>query len=315
MKIYLSADCHRLKGCSQFKLTLMIKKMSLSAEKSDDEELDIKPEKGIGSQGKGDDGKDPRRPKRPRTILTTQQRRAFKASFEVSSKPCRKVRQSFKSVFFFFKCCMVCVWGNSGLDADHEPYSSLTNKILKLKKSPPPQSRALKWRAAFCSVLTEAGWCNAVRLHQMSHWDRRTASIAGALKQPLQPVQGFEEAISPKKDHCVHSTFTEIKANQKGSVPVGKCGRRIKEEKYFRVLWSFLFCFVFVCDSENIMSGFQVRETLAAETGLSVRVVQVWFQNQRAKVRAITVCVLKKKQKNQPCSILVQLINHHNYVC
>lgn len=64
----------------------------LSAEKSDDEELDIKPEKGIAGQGKGDDGKDPRRPKRPRTILTTQQRRAFKASFEVSSKPCRKVR-------------------------------------------------------------------------------------------------------------------------------------------------------------------------------------------------------------------------------
>lgn len=63
------------------------------AEKSDDEELDIKPEKGIGGPGKGDDGKDPRRPKRPRTILTTQQRRAFKASFEVSSKPCRKVRR------------------------------------------------------------------------------------------------------------------------------------------------------------------------------------------------------------------------------
>ncbi|XP_072104398.1 LIM/homeobox protein LMX-1.2 isoform X1 [Mobula birostris] len=34
------------------------------------------------------------RSKRPRTILTTQQRRAFKASFEVSSKPCRKVRET-----------------------------------------------------------------------------------------------------------------------------------------------------------------------------------------------------------------------------
>uniref|UniRef100_A0A3P9AF10 LIM homeobox transcription factor 1, beta b n=1 Tax=Esox lucius TaxID=8010 RepID=A0A3P9AF10_ESOLU len=64
------------------------------SEKSDDEDLDIKQEKGTGGPGKADDGKDPRRPKRPRTILTTQQRRAFKASFEVSSKPCRKVRET-----------------------------------------------------------------------------------------------------------------------------------------------------------------------------------------------------------------------------
>lgn len=34
-----------------------------------------------------------RGPKRPRTILTTQQRRAFKASFDVSPKPCRKIRE------------------------------------------------------------------------------------------------------------------------------------------------------------------------------------------------------------------------------
>ena len=41
--------------------------------KSEDEDGDMKPAKGQGSQskGSGDDGKDPRRPKRPRTILTT----------------------------------------------------------------------------------------------------------------------------------------------------------------------------------------------------------------------------------------------------
>lgn len=43
---------------------------------------------------------DSKRPKRPRTILTTQQRRTFKASFEVSSKPCRKVQQIPCSKYF-----------------------------------------------------------------------------------------------------------------------------------------------------------------------------------------------------------------------
>ncbi|TTL72953.1 GEM-interacting protein [Bagarius yarrelli] len=58
--------------------------------KSEDEEG------GSSSMGgkTGDDSKEHKRSKRPRTILTTQQRRAFKASFEVSSKPCRKVRET-----------------------------------------------------------------------------------------------------------------------------------------------------------------------------------------------------------------------------
>ncbi|XP_072347334.1 LIM/homeobox protein LMX-1.2 [Scyliorhinus torazame] len=59
--------------------------------KSEDEEAEQ-----LGQlQSKGsEEGKDHKRSKRPRTILTTQQRRAFKASFEVSSKPCRKVRET-----------------------------------------------------------------------------------------------------------------------------------------------------------------------------------------------------------------------------
>lgn len=39
----------------------------------------------------GDDGDGSKGPKRPRTILTTSQRRKFKASFEINPKPCRKV--------------------------------------------------------------------------------------------------------------------------------------------------------------------------------------------------------------------------------
>ncbi|XP_068561621.1 LIM/homeobox protein LMX-1.2-like [Cebidichthys violaceus] len=64
------------------------------SDKSEDEDLDVKSEK-CPAAGKGsNDSKDPRRPKRPRTILNTVQRRAFKASFDVSSKPCRKVRET-----------------------------------------------------------------------------------------------------------------------------------------------------------------------------------------------------------------------------
>ncbi|KAI4548699.1 hypothetical protein MG293_001029 [Ovis ammon polii] len=60
--------------------------------KSDDEESLCKSAHGAG-KGASEDSKDHKRPKRPRTILTTQQRRAFKASFEVSSKPCRKMKK------------------------------------------------------------------------------------------------------------------------------------------------------------------------------------------------------------------------------
>ncbi|XP_039984767.1 LIM homeobox transcription factor 1-alpha [Xiphias gladius] len=63
--------------------------------KSDDDEVEEEEESGraTGRRSRSDD-LESKRPKRPRTILTTQQRRTFKASFEVSSKPCRKVRET-----------------------------------------------------------------------------------------------------------------------------------------------------------------------------------------------------------------------------
>lgn len=62
--------------------------------KSNDEDEEVEEESGriAGRKVKSDDVES-KRPKRPRTILTTQQRRTFKASFEVSSKPCRKVKK------------------------------------------------------------------------------------------------------------------------------------------------------------------------------------------------------------------------------
>ena len=40
-------------------------------------------------------------------------------------------------------------------------------------------------------------------------------------------------------------------------------------------------------DSGGEKPSRKVREKLAAETGLTARVVQVWFQNQRAKVKKV----------------------------
>ena len=49
-----------------------------------------------------------------------------------------------------------------------------------------------------------------------------------------------------------------------------------------------------ICKLIDFFIGLKVREALAKETGLSVRVVQVWFQNQRAKMKK-----LQRKAKNE----------------
>ncbi|XP_037530625.1 LIM homeobox transcription factor 1-alpha [Nematolebias whitei] len=66
--------------------------LSSDTGKSDDDEEE-ESARTAGRRGRADNP-DSKRPKRLRTILTTRQRHAFKASFEVSSKPCRKVRET-----------------------------------------------------------------------------------------------------------------------------------------------------------------------------------------------------------------------------
>lgn len=203
-KIYLSADCHWLKGCSRFKLVLMIQKNDSLCRKKwwwgvghQARERHRRPGEGGWWEGSQEAQKTANHPDHS---TETGLQGLLWGVLETLQKGKRTLEGFLTTVWRKFSNVWNIPWSALGvmahgyLNSNHEPYSSFTNKILKLKKSSPPQSGALKWPAAFCSALTEAGWCNAVRLHQMSYWDRRTASIAWALKQALQPVQGFEEA-------------------------------------------------------------------------------------------------------------------------
>lgn len=104
--------------------------------KSDDEESLCKSAHGAG-KGATEDGKDHKRPKRPRTILTTQQRRAFKASFEVSSKPCRKVRRDAGSRGTRAHFC----WSPGSLGASTGTLGQGSGRLLSLCRWPRPGGR------------------------------------------------------------------------------------------------------------------------------------------------------------------------------
>lgn len=71
-------------------LNLEFSPLGKSDEEEEEEEEEVESERVKGRRIRSEE-LESKRPKRPRTILTTQQRRTFKASFDVSSKPCRKV--------------------------------------------------------------------------------------------------------------------------------------------------------------------------------------------------------------------------------
>uniref|UniRef100_A0A672I6S9 LIM homeobox transcription factor 1-alpha n=1 Tax=Salarias fasciatus TaxID=181472 RepID=A0A672I6S9_SALFA len=153
------------------------------SDKSEDE--DVKSEKYTsGEKGGSDDGKDPRRSKRPRTILTTQQRRAFKASFEVSSKPCRKVRETLAAETGL-TVRVVQVW--------------FQNQRAKMKKLARRQQQQQQQQEQHSSQRPGRGVCTQGMLGHVE-------ALLGSFSEPLCPDQqqlltvdhrGFSDPFQP----------------------------------------------------------------------------------------------------------------------
>ncbi|KAH0628967.1 hypothetical protein JD844_010643 [Phrynosoma platyrhinos] len=96
-------------------------------------------------------------------------------------------------------------------------------------------------------------------------------------------------AISPAPTESVKSE------DEDGSHPHSKGGEEGKDHKRSKRPRTILT----TQQRRAFKASFEVRETLAAETGLTVRVVQVWFQNQRAKEHPYSSLQMKKIARRQ----------------
>ncbi|MEQ2186387.1 hypothetical protein GOODEAATRI_027968, partial [Goodea atripinnis] len=139
--------------------------------KSENETLDVKSEKLLAAEKRSDDSKDPRRPKRPRTILTTKQRRAFKASFDVSSKPCRKVSKLLGSEPYKVAASQHTLSGGAvessqKIPLQVEPFEDPQKVEMLLTFFKIAKLLELRWRS---SSMCTPGNLNAVQPLQTSH--------------------------------------------------------------------------------------------------------------------------------------------------
>lgn len=121
-----------------------------------------------------------RGPKRPRTILNTQQRRAFKASFDVSPKPCRKVRETLaKETGLSLR--IVQVW--------FQNQRAKVKKIQKKARNLDPSAKAAAAAAAAakgCSSETESMGGDASSLeHDIKIKDENESDTESYMHAPL----------------------------------------------------------------------------------------------------------------------------------
>uniref|UniRef100_A0A1I8IIH3 LIM homeobox transcription factor 1-alpha n=1 Tax=Macrostomum lignano TaxID=282301 RepID=A0A1I8IIH3_9PLAT len=95
-------------------------------------------------------------------------------------------------------------------------------------------------------------------------------------QQPQQPQSTGQPSRSPRSEDLDELDDSDSEQGGRGGAKrprtILSTGQRRKFKSAFEV---------------NPKPSRKVRESLAAETGLSVRVVQVWFQNQRAKVKKL----------------------------
>ncbi|XP_043941330.1 LIM homeobox transcription factor 1-alpha [Protopterus annectens] len=153
--------------------------------KSDDEDDEDSNEKLRSGAGKGDESKDPKRPKRPRTILTTQQRRAFKASFEVSSKPCRKVRETLAAETGL-SVRVVQVW-----------FQNQRAKMKKLARRQQQQQQDQQNTQRLSSVQTNGGSPTGMEVIMNSYTTLPQQQQLLAIDQAAYTTDAFRQGLTP----------------------------------------------------------------------------------------------------------------------
>ncbi|XP_072294847.1 LIM homeobox transcription factor 1-alpha [Eucyclogobius newberryi] len=154
-----------------------------------------------------------KRPKRPRTILTTQQRRTFKASFEVSPKPCRKVRETLAAETGL-SVRVVQVWfQNQRAKMKKLARRQQQQQQQEQQQSQEQHEQAKQHTASSCGVLSEmeqlASSCSHIQQQQQQMG-------LTSLEQPDFDLDPFRQGLTPPQmpgDHMYPYGFKGLYAD------------------------------------------------------------------------------------------------------
>lgn len=132
-----------------------------------------------------------------RTILTTQQRRAFKASFDISPKPCRKIREGLaKDTGLSIRIVQVCV----EFDVNFDRLCFETNNNwwvwmicwLKIEYF----NEDCNWKSVKTSSETTKQRKTTTAIMEISYKNHKEVKICRFVPQSLFPLLGYALATS-----------------------------------------------------------------------------------------------------------------------